>query len=167
MDDLKWGLMEVRADRPVIVYMYAEFGRNQCTAKQINSQDAPNPSKFITTPFAGKTGQYITAANNAVWIHNPWVINKQCQIFAPAVWLGQNTVPSTLLMTTGPSSYNNRVSNISQLLGVAQRKVLHGLTGGPNVPTSIQYCILECGEYHMTQLRKQGNNLLSDVQDKQ
>jgi hypothetical protein len=66
VDDLKWGHKKVLADHLAIVYMYAELGRNQYTAKQINFQDVPNPSKFISTPFVGKTGQYITAANNAV-----------------------------------------------------------------------------------------------------
>lgn len=112
VDDLEWWLMKFLADDLDIVYMYAEMDNNECTAKQINFQDSPNPSMFITIAIVDRTGQYLTAANKAVRTQKSWVMNEQCQIFAQAVWLGQKRVPPTLLIHAGRCGYNNRASDI-------------------------------------------------------
>jgi len=94
---------------------------------QLEFQDSPNPSVFVTTPKVGGTGLNLTAANHAVITQLFWVLNVQGQAFARVVQLGQNRVPHTWLLNTGPNGYDNRASDLHQLSGVAQMRVLHGL----------------------------------------
>jgi hypothetical protein len=54
-------------------------------------------------------------------------MNEQQQAFALIIRLGKNRVPQTWLLNTGPNGYDNRVSDLHQLSGVAQMRVLHGL----------------------------------------
>jgi dTDP-4-amino-4,6-dideoxygalactose transaminase len=54
-------------------------------------------------------------------------LNEQQQAFAWIVWLGQNRDREKWQLNTGPGGYNNRPSDLQQLSGVAQMRVLHGL----------------------------------------
>jgi len=65
--------------------------------------------------------------NHAVITQKFWALNEQRQAFARVVRLGQNRVPQTWLLNTGPGGYHNRASDLHQLSGVAQMRVLHGL----------------------------------------
>jgi hypothetical protein len=103
------------ADHLDIFYMYAEMGNDELTEMQLKFQDSPNPSLFITSPTVGGTGLNLTAANHAVITQKVWVLNEQCQAFARVVRLGQNRVPHTWLLNTGPSGYDNRASDLHQL----------------------------------------------------
>jgi hypothetical protein len=162
---LKWWLTKFVADHLDIFYMYAEMGNDERTEMQLKFQDSPNPSVFVTTPKVGGTGLNLTAANHAVITQKFWVLNEQRQAFARVVRLGQNRVPHTWLLNTGPSGYDNRASDLHQLSGVAQMKVLHGLMSRPNITTSMIYRILECREDHTKQLTEQGDVVLSDGED--
>jgi SNF2 family DNA or RNA helicase len=42
--------------------MYAEMGNNERTELQLEFQDSPNTSVFITTPKVGGTGLNLTVA---------------------------------------------------------------------------------------------------------
>jgi hypothetical protein len=110
-----------------IIYMYAEVGHNERTEMQLKFQDLPNPSVFITTLKVGGMGLNLTAANHAVITLNFWVLNKQHQAFAQVVRLGQNRVPQTWQLNTGPSGYDNRASDLHRISGLANMGVLHGL----------------------------------------
>jgi len=145
--------------------MYAEMGNDERTEMQLKSQHSPNPSLFITTPTVGGTGLNLTAASHAVITQKFWVLNEQRQAFARVVRLGQNRVPHTWLLNTGPSGYDNRASDLHQLSGVAQMKVLHSLTSRLNITTSMIYQILECREDHTKQLTEQGDFVPSDGED--
>ena len=104
-----------------------EMGNDEHTEMQLKFQDSANPSEFVTTPKVGGTGLNLTAANHAVITQNFWVLNEQYQAFARVVQQGQNRVPHTWLLNTGPSGYDNRASDLHQLSGVAIMRVLHGL----------------------------------------
>jgi len=162
---LKWWLSKIFADHLDIFYMYAEMGNDERTEMQLKFQDSPNPSVFVTTPKVGGTRLDLTAANHAVITQKFWVLNEQRQAFARVVRLGQNRVPHTWLLNTGPSGYDNRASDLHQLSGVAQMKVLRGLMSRPNITTSMIYPILECREDHTKQLTEQGDVVLSDGED--
>jgi len=164
---LKWLLWKFFPDHLDILYMYAEMGNNERTEMQLKFQDSPNPYVFITTPKVGGTGLNHTAANHAVITQKFWVLNEQRQAFARVVQLGQNRVPHTWLLNTGPSGYDNRASDLHQLSGVSQMKVLHGLRSRPNITTSMIYRILECREDHTKQPTEEGDVVLSDGEDKQ
>ena len=123
---LKWWLTKFFADHLDIFYMYAEMGNDERTEMQLKFQDSPNPSVFVTTPKVGGTGLNLTAANHAVITQKFWVLNEQRQAFARVVRLGQNRVPHTWLLNTGPNGYDNTASDLHQLSGVAQMIVLHG-----------------------------------------
>jgi hypothetical protein len=103
------------------------MGNDERTEMQLKFQDSPNPSVFVTTPKVGGTGLNLTAANYAVITLKFWVMNEQRQAFEQDVRLGQNRVPHTWLLNTGPGGYDNRASDLHQLSGVAQMSVLHGL----------------------------------------
>jgi len=162
---LKWWLTKFFGDHLDIFYMYADMGNDERTEMQLKFQDSPNPSVFVTTPKVGGTGPNLTAANHAVITQKFWVLNEQRQAFAWVVRLGQNRVPHTWLLNTGPGGYDNRESDLHQLSGVAQMRVLHGLTSRPNITTSMIYRILECREDHTKQLMEHGDFVLSDGED--
>jgi len=159
---LKWWLTKFFADHWNIFYMYAEMGNDECTEMQLKFQDSPNPSVFLTTPKVGGTGLNLTAANHAVITQKFWVLDEQRQAFAWVVGLGQNRVPHTWLLHTGPGGYDNRASDLHQLSGAAQMGVLHGLMSRPNITTSMIYCILECREDDTKQLTEYGDVVPSD-----
>jgi hypothetical protein len=117
---LKWWLTKFFADHLDNVYMHAEMGNNQRTEIQLKFQDLQNPSVFVTTTKVGGTGLHLTAAKHAVLTQKFWVLNEKRQAFARVVQLGQNRVPHTLHLNTGPNGYYNRASNLHQLSGVAQ-----------------------------------------------
>jgi hypothetical protein len=141
------------------------MGNDESTEIQLKFQDSPNPSVFVTTPKVGGTGINLTAANHAVITQKFWVLNAQCQAVTRIVRLGQNRVPPTWLLNTGPSGYDNRASDLHKLSGVAQMKVLHGLMSRPNIMTSMIYRILECRKDHTKQLTEHRDVVLSDAED--
>jgi len=122
--------------------MYAEMGNKESTEMQLKFQDLPNPSVFVTTPKVGGTGLNLTAANHAVMTQKFWVLNEPLQAVARVVRLGQNRVPHTWLLNTGPNGCDNRASDLHQLSDVAQMRVLHGLMNGPNIMMRMIYRIL-------------------------
>jgi hypothetical protein len=98
------------------------------------------------------TGLNLTTAKHAVITQTFWVLNEQHQASARVVRLGQNIVPRTWLLNTGPNGYDNRASDLHQLSGVAQMSVLHGLINQPNITMTMIYRILECRQDHTKQL---------------
>jgi len=162
---LKWWLTKFFADHLDIFYMYAEMGNNERTEMQLKFQDSPNPSVFVTTPKVGGTGLNLTAANHAVITQKFWVLNEQRQAFARVVRHGQNRVPHTWLLNTGPNGYDTRVSDLHQLSGVAQMRVLHGLMNRPNITMTMIYRILECRQDHTKRLTDHGDFVPSDGED--
>jgi len=162
---LKWWLTKCFADHLDIFYMYAEMGNDEHTEMQLKFQDSPNPSVLVTTPKVGGTGLNLPAANHAVITQKFWVLNEQRQAFARVVRLRHNRVPLTSVLNTGPSGYDNRASDLHQLSGVAQMRVLHGLMNRPNITTTIIYRILECRQDDMKRLTEQGDFVPSDGED--
>jgi len=124
---LKWWLTKIFAGNIDIFHMYAEMGNHEHAEMQLTFQDSRNPSVFITTPKADRTGLNLTAANHAVITLKLWVVHKQRQAFARVVRQGQNRVPHTWLLNTGPGGYNYRACDLHPYSEAAQMRVLHGL----------------------------------------
>jgi len=162
---LKWWLAKCCADHLDIFYVYAEIGNDERTEMQLKFQDSPNPSVFVTIPKVGGTGLNLTGANHAVITQKFWVLNEQRQAFAWVVRLGQNRVPCTWSSNTGPSGYDNRASDLHQLSGVGQMRVLHGLMSRPNITTLMIYLVLDCQGHHTKWLTEQGDIVPSDGED--
>jgi len=159
---LKWWLTKSFADHLDIFYLYAEMGNDGRTEMQLKFQDSPNPSRFITTPKVGGTGLNLTAVNHAVMRQKFWVLHEQWQAFAWVVWLGQNRVPNTWLLHTGPNGYDNRASDLHQLCGVAWMRVLHGLMNRLSITTTMIHQILECHQDNTKLLTEHGDIVSSD-----
>jgi len=159
---LKWWLTKLFADHLDIFYMYSEMGNNEHTEMQLKFPDSPNPSVVVTTPKVGGTDLNLRAANDAVIIQKSWVLNDQQQAFARVVRLGQNRVPQTWLLNTGSNGYDNSRSDLHQLSGVAQTRVLHRVMSQPNLRTMMIYRILEWRQDHTTQLTEHGDLMPSD-----
>ena len=162
---LEWWLTKFFADNFDIFYMFAEMGNDEWTEMQLKFQDSPNPSVFVTTPKVGGTGHNLTAAKHAVITHKFWVLNEQRQAFAWVVQLGQNRVPHTWLLNTGPNGYDNRASDHHQLSGVAQMRVLHGLMNRPNITRTMIYQVLEYCQDNMKRITEHGDFVSSDGED--
>jgi len=145
---LKWWMMKYFADHVDIFHMYAEVGNDERTEMQLKFHDSCNPSVFVTTATVVGTGLNCTAANHAVVTETFWVLNEPRRAFARVVQLGQNRVPPTWLLNTGPGVYDNCASDLHQHSGVAQIKVLHGLMSRQNSRTSMGYQILESCDDH-------------------
>jgi len=159
---LKWWLTKSFVDHVDIFHMYAEMGNDERTEMQLKFQDSQNPTVFITTPKVGGTGLNLTAANLAVIAQKFWVLHEQRQAFAQVVRVGQNRVPHTWVLNTGPGGYDNHASDLHQQSGVAQMTVLHGLISWPNITTSMRYSILEAREDHTKQLTENRDTSQSD-----
>jgi len=159
---LKWWLTQFFADNVDIFHMYAEMGNDECTEMQLKFQDSRNPYVFITTPKVGGTGLNLTAANHAVMTQKFWVLNEQRQVFARVVRLAQNRVPHTWLLKTGAGGYDNRASDLHQLSGVTQMRVLHGLMSRLTIMTTMIYRNLESRKEHTNRLTENGDTLQSD-----
>jgi hypothetical protein len=159
---LKCWLTKYFADNVDIFHMYAEMGNDERTEMQLKFQDSRNPSVFVTTHKVCGTGLNLTASNHAVITHRFWVLNKQRQAFARVVQLGQNKVPHTWLLNTGPGGNDNHRSDLNQLSGVAQMKVLHGLISRPNITMWMIYWILESREDHMKRLTENDDTVQFD-----
>jgi len=129
---------------------------------QLKFQDSRNPSVFITTPKVGGTGLHLTASNDALITQKFGVFNEPRQAFARVVRLGQNCVPHTWLLNTGPGGYDNHTSDLHQHSGVVQMRVLHGLMSRPNITMSMISRILEALEHPTNWLTENGDTLQSD-----
>jgi hypothetical protein len=135
--------------------MYTERGNDERTEMKLKFQDSPHPSLFVTPPKVGGRGLKLIAANYAVITRKFWVLNEQRQEFAWVVRLGQNRVPHTWLLNTGSNSYDHRASDLHQLSGVAQMRVLHGLMNRPNISTTMIYRMQEWRKDHTKWLTEQ------------
>jgi len=107
--------------------MYVEMVNDKYTKMQLKFQDLPIPSVFITTHNVDCTGLILTAANYVLKTQKFYVLNEQCPVFTCVVQLWYNSVPLTKPLNTGCSDYDNRVSDLHWLCGVAQMGVLNGL----------------------------------------
>ena len=159
---LKWWLMKDFVDHVDIMHMYAEMGNDEHTEMQLEFHDSHNHSVFVMTTKVGGTSLNLTTANHAVITEKVWVINNQRQAFARVIRLGQNRVPHTWLLNTGPGGYDNYVSDLHHLSGVAQMKVLYSLMSRSNITTSMIYWILESPENHTKWLTENDDTFHSD-----
>ncbi len=106
-------------------------------------QSSPQCAVFITTTKIGATGLNLVAANHAVILQKPWVLNEQRQAFGRIVRLGQTRVPHCWLLNTGPNGYDDRVTLLHHKNGAAQMRVLHGLMNSPDISTADVYNVLQ------------------------
>jgi len=146
---LKWCLTMFFAHHWDDFYMYVELGNDEHTEMQLKFHDLPNPSLVLTTPKVGVTGLNFTEVNDAVITRKFWVLNTHQQAFVYVVRLGQHSVPHTWLLNTGYSSCDNRPSDLHQLSGVAQLRVLHGLMSRMKMTSWCIYQTLACRKEHM------------------
>ena len=72
---------------------------------------------FLTTTKVGGTGLNIVAANHAVILQKPWVLNEQRQAFGRIVRLGQTRQPHCWLLNVGPGGYNDQVTQLHYQIG--------------------------------------------------
>ena len=142
-----------------------QFGNRSVRTRTRTRSAGPEPLPtlwIITTPKVGGTGHNHTAANYAVITHKFWVLNEQRQVFAQVVRLAQNRVPHTWLLKTGAGGYDNRASDLHQLSGVTQMRVLHGLMSRLTIMTTMIYRNLESRKEHTNRLTENGDTLQSD-----
>jgi hypothetical protein len=108
------------------------------------------------------TGLKLTAADHVVITQKFRVLNELWQAFAQVVRLGQNCVPRTCSLNTGPGGYDNRANDLHKHSGGAQFRVLHGLISRTNITTSIIWRVLEACEDHTKRLTVNRDMLQSD-----
>ena len=159
---LKWWLTKFFEDDVSIFHLYDEMGKDEHTEMQLKFQDSRNTSVFITTPKVGGTGLNLAAVNHAVITPKFSVLNEQRQAFARVVQLGQNRVPYTQLLNTGPGGYDNCSCDLYKYFGMPQMRVLHCLMSQPIITTSRIYRILEARQNHMQWLTENGDTWQSD-----
>ena len=102
---------------------------------------------FLTTTKVGGTGLNLVAANHAVILQKPWVLNEQRQAFGRIVRLGQTRQPHCWLLNVGPGGYDDRVTQLHHRSGQAQMRILHGVMNRPDISTE--------DVYNMLQIRKE------------
>jgi hypothetical protein len=112
-------------------------------------------------PNVGGPGPNLSAANHVVIAQKFCVSHKQRQAFTRVIRLGQNWVPHTWLLLTGPSGYDNRSSDLHLLSAVAHRTVLHALISQSNITTSMMYRKVVYRMDHTKPVKEQGNIVTS------
>ena len=132
-----------------------------------SSLNSKNPQSLCVCNYtqSGWDSRNLTVANRAVITQKFWVLNELCQAFAWIVRVGQNRVPQPWLLNTGRNGYDNRASDLHQLSGVAQMRVLHGLMNRANIMTTMIYQIVECRQDHTKRLTEHGDFVPSDGED--
>ncbi|KAF8528751.1 hypothetical protein BDD12DRAFT_810984 [Trichophaea hybrida] len=75
-----------------VIGTVSEDSANRCSEVISNFHNPPWRSVFITTTKIGDTGLNLIAANHAVILQKPWVLNEQQQAFGRVVYLGQMRV---------------------------------------------------------------------------
>jgi len=156
---LKSWLTKYFTDRVDIFHMYAEMRNDERTKMQLKFLDLRNPSVFIPTPKVCRTGLHCKAVNHAVIIEKFWVVNEQQQAFEWVVWLWQNWVPHTWLLSTGFGGYDNLMR---KHCGVVGMRVLHSWMSWPNSMTLMIYRNLESCTDHIKLLQENGDPVQSD-----
>jgi hypothetical protein len=164
---LKWWLTKCFADNVDTFYMFPEMGNDEHTEMQLQFQASPNPSVFVTTPKVGGRGLNFTAVDHPVGTQMIWIFNEQLSAFARVVLPWQKRVPHTLLLNTGPNGYDNTVSDLHELSGVALMRVQHGLISGPNITTTMIYRNLQARQNYIKQLTEHGHFVPPDGEDEQ
>jgi len=150
-----------------IFNIFAEMSNDQQTEIQLKLHDSTNPSGLGTTPNVGGSGLNLTAVNHAVITQKFWVLNEQRHAFPPVVWLGHNRVPHTWILNTRSNGYDNRVSDLHLLSGLAQMRVLHSLMNRHNIATMMIYQIPECRQFYTKWLTEHGDYVPSVGDDQQ
>jgi len=161
---LKWRLTKFFADHLDIIYMYAEMGNDERTEMQLKLQDSPNPCvRNYTQSGWDRPQSHVSkpCGNNSEDLGVQWAVASLARV----VRLGQNRVPHTWLLNTGPNGYDNRATDLHQLSGVGQMGVLHGLMNQPNITTTMIYRILECRQDHTKRITEQRDFMPSDGED--
>ena len=123
--------------------MFSEDSAERRTELMSEFQNSPCCTVFITTTKIGGTGLNLVAANHAVVLQKPWVLNEQRQAFGRIVRLGQMREPHCWLLNTGPGGYDDRVTELHTTRGTAQLLVLHGLMDQPEISIEDLYNVLQ------------------------
>jgi superfamily II DNA or RNA helicase len=127
----------------VTITMSSEDTAERRTELMNEFQHTSSCAVFVTTTKIGGTGLNLVAANHAVILQKPWVLNEQRQAFGRIVRLGQMRQPHCWLLNTGPSGYDDRVTELHTLRGTAQLLVLDGLMDRPDISTEDLYNLLQ------------------------
>ena len=127
----------------VTITMSSEDTTERRTELMNEFQHTSSCAVFVTTTKIGGTGLNLVAANHAVILQKPWVLNEQRQAFGRIVRLGQMRQPHCWLLNTGPSGYDDRVTELHTLRGTAQLLVLDGLMDRPDISTEDLYNLLQ------------------------
>ena len=106
-------------------------------------QNTARCAVFLTTTKVGGTGLNLVAANHAVILQKPWVLNEQRQAFGRIVHLGQTRQPHCWLLNVGPGGYDDRVTQLHHQSGQAQMRILHGVMNRPDISTEDIYNMLQ------------------------
>ena len=141
--------------------MYIEMDNDELTEMQRKFQDSQSLYVFLTTPKVGDTGVNHTAANHTAITQKFWVLNEQWLAFAQVVLIGQNQVPHTWLLNTGPVGYDIHRSDFRQYSGIVQMRVLPSLLTRLHITRMMIYKTLQFHEDHKKQLTGNGDSLQS------
>ena len=110
-------------------------------------QNTARCAVFLTTTKVGGTGLNLVAANHAVILQKPWLLNEQRHPFGRIVGLGQTRKPHCWLLNVGLGGYDDRVIQLHHRSGQAQMRILHGVMNRPDLSTE--------DVYNMLQIRKE------------
>jgi hypothetical protein len=123
--------------------MVSEDNTARRTQTMNRFESSPSCAVFITTTKLGGTGLNLVAANHAVVLQKPWVLNEQRQAFGRIVRLGQKRVPHTWLLNTGPAGIDDRITQLHMANGSGQLRVLHGLMNRPQINVDDIYNVIK------------------------
>lgn len=131
---------------------------------QLHFHNLLNPSLFVPTPTVGRTDLIWNAAYEAELSKKFGVLNEQHLTFAWIFQLGQNRVPYTWQLNTGPICCDNQICDLHLHFCVAQTTVQYGLQSHQNIKMSIIDCNRDSGQVYTLPLTDHGDNFQLDCQ---
>ena len=122
--------------------MLSEDSADDRTELMNEFQSSGRCAMFLTITKVGGTGLNLIAANHALILQKPWVLNEQGQAFGRIVCLDQTRQLHCWLLNFGPGGYDDRVTELQHRSSAAQMRILHGLMNRPDISTEDVYNVL-------------------------
>ena len=126
-----------------LVRMLSDNSPDNRTELMNEFQNTVRYAVFLTTTKVGGIGLNLVAANHAVILQKPWVLNEQHQAFGRIVRLGQARQPHCWLLNVGPGGYDDRVTQLHHQSGQVQMRILYGVMNRPDISMEDIYNMLQ------------------------
>lgn len=150
-------------DHANIFHMNVEMGNDKHSERAVfKVQHSQHAAVYITEYTVGGIDHNLACANYVVMTHKFWILNEQCQAFAPGFQLVPNHVPHAWLPNTSPGGNCNQMSDLHYHSRVGQLRFLYSILSQPGSMMLMTGQIPKSHEEQMRRGTDSEDKLLSD-----